>query len=293
MTVHDTLVRYRETGDVLERRGRGRHAIISDHLAQRLVRLIHQHPRMSAANLALRLRRESGHRMSGRTVQRARRHLRFHPVHRQPVPELLPRHIRSRLAYATAHRADSFHYTIFSDEVMFTLGVDRRVYWIRQGELRPHVDTVQHPVRVRVWGAIWWSGQSTVHTTSHIFNAAHYTHTLAQHLLPTMPAGRRYRLLQDNAPAHTAAHTRNWLANNNITVVPHYPARSPDFNAIEHVWAWMKDYVAAREPQNRQQLKDEIRNAWADMPVQHRHNYITHAHTVMQRCIDAHGEYTE
>jgi transposase len=292
-TVHSILQRYAQTGDVQERQGRGRPRLLQGRVANRLSNLITHNRRASAATLALELQRHTGQRVSRRTVSRARRQLGFHPVHSQPIPELAPHHIAARLAYAQNHAADTWHYTMFSDEVMFTLGEDLRVSWIRQGEDRPHIETTQHQARVRVWGAIWWSGQSTIHTTSHTFTAAHYQHTLAQHLLTSMPRSNRYRLLQDNAPAHTAAATQQWLANNNITLVPNYPARSPDFNAIEHVWAWMKDYVQARQPQNRQQLKQLIRSAWAAIPVLHRHNYISHIETVTQRCINVNGAYTE
>lgn len=40
---------------------------------------------------------------------------------------------------------------------------------------------------------------------------------------------------QDNARPHTAAVTRNFLRQANVTVLP-WPARSPDLSPKEHVW---------------------------------------------------------
>lgn len=42
-------------------------------------------------------------------------------------------------------------------------------------------------------------------------------------------------LQQDNAPIHTAKHTRNWLESNDVHVLD-WPAQSSDLIVIENVW---------------------------------------------------------
>ena len=44
--------------------------------------------------------------------------------------------------------------------------------------------------------------------------------------------------MQDGASAHTAHSVRDWLAEQDINVLP-WCARSPDLNPIENIWSWM------------------------------------------------------
>jgi len=50
--------------------------------------------------------------------------------------------------------------------------------------------------------------------------------------------GRDFILMQDNALPHVARITREYLAVNNIQLLPH-PSNSPDLNPVEHVWDMM------------------------------------------------------
>jgi transposase len=292
-TVARTLQRYRQTGDVSERHGRGRSTFLAEDIAGRLHNIIQTNPSATSPQIADMLDAQTGRRISPRTIRRARRVLGYHPVHRQAIPELADHHKDARLAYAREHRRDDWKYVIFCDEAMFTLDYRSNIYWIRDNEMRPRLETQTYPVRVHVWAAIWWTGKATIHITSRHWNSQTYTNCLQHHLLPTMPRGRRYLFLQDNATVHTSEYTLDWLTQHNIAVVPNYPVRSPDFNPMEHVWAWMKHFVAHREPVNRRQLKMAIRHAWTSLPTSHRHSYIRHLEYVVRRCIAVRGDYTE
>ena len=45
------------------------------------------------------------------------------------------------------------------------------------------------------------------------------------------------QFMQDNAPAHRAFVTRDWLRTNNVQVFGPWPAKSPAMNPIENLWA--------------------------------------------------------
>ena len=63
-------------------------------------------------------------------------------------------------------------------------------------------------------------------------------------------------LQQDNAPAHRAFTTRDFLAANNVRVFEQWPANSPDMNPIEHLWTQLERALERRPnpPTNEVQL---------------------------------------
>jgi transposase len=54
-----------------------------------------------------------------------------------------------------------------------------------------------------------------------------------------------YIFMQDNAPAHRSAMTRQNLARRRISYLK-FPPYSPDLNIIEHMWNWMKNWIEER-----------------------------------------------
>ena len=292
-TVQHIVQLWQQTGDVIPRHRSGRPSLIRADVVERVANIIRNNRTASSSSLADALLQEGGPRISPRTMRRVRRQLGFHPVHEQARPCLTDVDMIARLAYAHAHRLDSWRYTMFADETVFTINNEGRVCWIQRGETRPTVNVTLHPIQVHVWGAVWYSGQSTLWIGEGSINAVVYTNILEAHLLPTRPQSRRYALLHDNARAHTARHTKEWLEANNVRVVAPYPPRSPDFNAIEHVWAWMKQNVSTHNPVTLEELVQFITEAWQSLPILHRRHYVSHIHTVMLRCIDAEGAFTD
>ena len=75
-------------------------------------------------------------------------------------------------------------------------------------------------------------------------------------------------LMQDGAPGHSAASTRQELQDRGIRTI-FWPAYSPDLNPIETVWNEMKDWIQDHYPEkmNYDQLRGAVMAAWQQISV--------------------------
>ena len=112
-----------------------------------------------------------------------------------------------------------------------------------------------------VWGTISTLGPACFALLDANVNAHSYIFTLATHLLPYLdeiPLHRAASVVfqQDNAPAHRAHITTDFLNHNAVTTTA-WPPLSPDINPIELLWAAMKRHVAQRRPTRWQHSASE------------------------------------
>ena len=89
---------------------------------------------------------------------------------------------------------------------------------------------------------------------------------LTPHMLRAMNL-RREVLQHDNSRPHTARATVDFLANQNVTVLP-WPSKSPDLNPIEHLWDELDRRMHSRQPapQTLQQLQQAIEQECGRIP---------------------------
>ena len=179
--------------------------------------------------------------------------------------------------------------TVFSDESYFYLERNKVKRWSRY--------TVRIPSNVKssgimVWGAISQNGCLAIKVDTGSLNAQNYINVLTTSLIPAANeafGNGIWFFQQDNAPAHSAVVTQNFFAQNNIQLIQ-WPAKSPDLNIIEHIWAFMKNKVERREPKTLQELRDFIHNSWNEITPQFIINLYSSIPQRLQACIQRGGD---
>jgi len=285
------LRQFVERGNCERQKRSGRPSVMTEEVKRSVERGIKRKRTASGAELTERVARETGRRVSQRTIQTIRRRLGYHPVHVSVKPALMDTHRAARLAFCREHQRDAISLWGFMDEAGVTIDYHRQIHWIKQGECRPVRESPPARVRSNIWAAVWWSGKTDIFITTENFNSAKYLEALEANLAPKLPLDRK-RFVQDGVPFHWTIAVRNWLRSHRVRLVDDFPAKSPDLNAIEYIWAWMKHIVAARQPHDRATLEAAIREAWDSLTQTTIRHFIKHVNTVMKEIIMANGGHS-
>ena len=147
--------------------------------------------------------------------------------------------------------------------------------WVKRGEPTPASEVATLRCHINVWGVVWDQGSIFVHFRGHL-DSDSFIALLEEHLLPEKEnlAGRR--LLLDQHPAHRSAAVQAWLAAQGYNHVM-LPTHSPQFNAIEECWAWMKRYVRRQAPTDEKKLRLTIQEAGELLPSEVIQAHLDHA----------------
>ncbi len=157
-------------------------------------------------------------------------------------------------------------------------------------EVQCEVSTVSDDLGCHVICWCW----STVFSESTV-NAAIYQEILEHFMLPSadkLYGDANFIFQQDLAPAHTAKGTKSWFNDHGVTVL-NWPANSPDLNPIENIWGIVKRKMRDTRPNNADELKATVKEAWASIPPQQCHKLITSMPRRIEAVIKAKGAPTK
>ena len=132
--------------------------------------------------------------------------------------------------------------------------------------------------RVGVWAAINARGKTGLFFYDGNMDGARYRamlHKMDPQLKKLMPTGE-YIFVQDGATAHTANATQQYLKDNNINFWKknQWPAKSPDLNPIENLWAILNARVIKRYPKNEAELKRYLKQEWETITMEDVRHFV-------------------
>lgn len=306
---HTTIIRvvqrFRETGTHARRPGQGRHRATSQR-DDDFLRLNILRDRTSTSRSLNDLIREVRHvHISDRTVRR-----RFHEANlrsRRPAtgPLLTRQHRVDRFRFARQYvgwNLNDWRRVLFTDETRIALRSPdgRSRVWRREGErFAQACISPREPFAggsFMFWGGISYDARTElVPLPRPALNARRYIlEIIEEHVVPFAPfIGPDFLLMHDNARPHVAADVVQYLDEVRITTLD-WPPRSPDLNAIEHIWDLLKKRIRRRNhpPQTLGELEEAAREEWENIPQETIQNLIRGMPRRLQAVIAARGGNT-
>ena len=265
-------------GASLEARPRsGRPPKLTPRLRRSIAQIKKRHPFESASFYAANIKHATGVVLSVRSARRLLHQLGYAFV-KTKRRSLTSAQKRERVSFATAHLADCWDDRWSFDESTFNLYRLGKRCWVRvspkDGELEPSLGKQSRKVEkvsVSVVGAITRGRMSALGFLPRNWSAGQLVEVVERDIYPSLRwvvRGRRANeLMCDNDGRHHTHVWRDYVARSQLRPLDPWASNGPDLNPIEHVWAWMKDYVEALQPASEHALREAIRAAWRDFPL--------------------------
>lgn len=279
------LSHYNQTGKLNDGKSTGRPPCLHNEEMKKLDELIKRKPTATGIILANDISQLIHKRISVRTVQRYRRELGYRPYQQVVKKSLTSAQQQSKLLFSQKYINTNIKKWLFTDEKIFMIQNTGTIAWVKSGSQRPthYVENIK--THVQLWGVVWWGGKIFSRYEGYM-NSLLYQQLLTTYLAPHISNHRHRFFYQDNIPLHKTPAMLTWFEENRLKLID-VPAYSPEFNAIEYVWSWLKNYVQRQQPKTKVELEQAIDNGCDAIPQKVIQSYILHTLTVMQGVVNA------
>lgn len=211
-----------------------------------------------------------------------------------------------RKEWCEARRGEDWKGWVFSDEKVWVAdGVQgNERMWVMRDDPCPdelYIPKRAKPPSLHAWAAISYTGRSTLHIFEHTVDSIEYIYCLDSALVPALydpeflglRKSKKYVFQQDGARPHTANLTQGWLKKlpKHVRGLPkeEWPARSPDLNLIEQLWAILNNKVIEKLPYSRDDLKEVLKQEWWAIDQQVIRNLYNGMPNRVEQCIAKEG----
>lgn len=297
--------RYQETRSVSRRPGSGRNRVTTAREDRFIVRRALQERFTSGPRVQIDLQQYSNTVVSAQTVRNRLREVGIRSRRKVRKPKLSAGHRAARLRWAREHlhwTNEEWGWVLFTDECKVKFDSDdRRVRVFRRTGERFESSCIQEAdlhggPSVMVWGGISARGKTDLVflVDGTVTSQLYVDNVVIPHVIPFAErTGPNFILMHDNARPHTARATREALHASRIQVLD-WPAISPDFNPIEHVWDYLKREVKSQKDQvnTQQQLMQALTAAWGRIPADRIPTLIDSMPNRLQACVTSRGGHT-
>ena len=244
----------------------------------------------------------SGIRVSDQTIRNRLRRENIRSKRPVKKQRLTNQHKAARRTFAENYanwNLNQWQSVLFSDESRYRLTrCDGRLrMWGRPGD-KFSEECVQEIDRfgggsIMVWAGIMYNNRTDLVIVPQRLNAVWYTQDVLQDHA-AIGVGPGFLFVHDNARAHSAAVTRDFLRGDDIEVME-WPAISPDLNPIENLWDLLDRKVRNRQhaPQTLQELGDALKEEWENIPQGEIQNFIESMPRRCQAVIQCRGGHTQ
>ncbi len=148
------------------------------------------------------------------------------------------------------------------------------------------------------WGYFSKYGTGPLVSIQGTMNQTEYISVLKEELIPEFNKAKRsipgvWRLMQDNAPCHTARAVKAFLRQERIEIIE-WPPYSPDLNPIENLWQWIKRKLETEYPvcNSAEEIEARIFEIWNTITPELCSAYCANYHKRLLEVIAANGGYT-
>ena len=147
-----------------------------------------------------------------------------------------------------------------------------------------------------VWAWISWKGKTEQVVVNGNLNAIDYVHLHEDYYLPFNEElyGGKTILERDNAPAHSAKHTRDFFASEGIIYMV-WPPRSSDLNCIENAWCELslRLYAGARQFESVEDFCEALYYEWDNLELDYVRKLVLSMPDRVEACRTSRGRATK
>lgn len=305
--VHYTLVRYRKTGSLSDRKRSGRPKVTSAAEDRFIVTTSKRNRRLTAPDITRELNKTRNKKVSISTVKNRLSAAGLHGCLAVKKPLLRAIHKKKRLQWAKQHEhwtMEQWKTVLWTDESKFQIfGSNRRVFVRRRSHERVSEDCLVSSVKhgggnVLVWGCFAGTVVGDLVKIDGIMRKEQYLQILKNHALPSglRIIGEPFIFQQDNDPKHTARVCKTFLEeqeSRSLLELMVWPPQSPDLSPIEKLWDELDRKAKERLPRSTRELWQYLQEAWKEISAEYLNKLLERMPRICQAVIKAKGGHID